>query len=356
MCQHCSTQTHSSPEGDRKGVSFTAFQYKQHIKKLKYLANIPTSVSGSECPQIILDHIFSADYSQLTQSTFSTPLVLNSTPQKPYSSGPNLPPQDLGMIISAILSLRYNIPHRDSCILNPSLNLLIKSSSSSSGGNPTTAFHIPQDLSTIFGHLQLKPVIQSYICCPQCFFLNGLTESFTTDQLHCQCHSDPNDHDPPCTQSLGKFINSFEPQTKNTTKIKKYLSQQKSSFINHLKIGFPYFSRWLELWKFCIKINNFEFPKVPPNVKSGMDWSRDASLALEISMNPHSCPFPVHWPSPLMWTGSMHMESQPCWPELDLSCLFVLISPKWNIEARECLCFRNHSWSKGANFPTIESP
>ncbi|MBW0542458.1 hypothetical protein O181_082173, partial [Austropuccinia psidii MF-1] len=52
MCQHCSTQTHSSPEGDRQGVSFTPFQYKQHIKKLKStiapksLPNIPTSVSG----------------------------------------------------------------------------------------------------------------------------------------------------------------------------------------------------------------------------------------------------------------------------------------------------------------------
>ncbi|MBW0588301.1 hypothetical protein O181_128016 [Austropuccinia psidii MF-1] len=72
--------------------------------------------------------------------------------------------------------------------------------------SPTAAFHIPQDLSSIFEHLQLEPVIQNYICCPQCFFLDGLTESVTTDQPHCQCHNDTNDHDPPCTQSLGKFI------------------------------------------------------------------------------------------------------------------------------------------------------
>ncbi|MBW0463008.1 hypothetical protein O181_002723 [Austropuccinia psidii MF-1] len=58
-----------------------------------------------------------------------------------------------------------------------------------------------------------------------------------------------------------------------------------------------------------------------------MDWSGDASLALEISMTPHSCPFLVHWSSPFMWTGLMHLESQPSWPALDLSCLFVLISP-----------------------------
>ncbi|MBW0550590.1 hypothetical protein O181_090305 [Austropuccinia psidii MF-1] len=156
MCQHCSTKTHSSPECDRKGVSFTPFQYKQRIKNLKSviepksLPNIPTSASVSEFLQSILDQIFPADYSQLTHSTFSTPLGVNSTAQKSYSSSRKLPPQDLGMIISAILSLRYNIPRKASRILNPALNLLIKSSSSSSGGHPTPAFHIPQDLSTIF--------------------------------------------------------------------------------------------------------------------------------------------------------------------------------------------------------------
>ncbi|MBW0516311.1 hypothetical protein O181_056026 [Austropuccinia psidii MF-1] len=212
MCQHCSTQTHSSAEGDRQGFAFTPFQYQQHIKKLKStiapksLRNIPTSASGSEFPQILLNQIFPADYSQLTQITFSTPVGLNSTAQKQYSGPQNLPPQDLGMTISAILSLRYNIPRRASRIRNPTLNLLIKSSISSSGGPPTPVFHIPQDLSTIFQHLQLEPVIQNYICFPQCFFINSLTELVTTDQSHCQHHNEPNDHDPPCTQSLGKFI------------------------------------------------------------------------------------------------------------------------------------------------------
>ncbi|MBW0480840.1 hypothetical protein O181_020555 [Austropuccinia psidii MF-1] len=156
MCQHCSAPTHSSPEGDRQGVALTPFQYKQHIEKLKSaisprsLPNIPTSASGSECPQISLDHIFPDDYSQLTQSAFSTPLGLNSTAQKPYSGSQNLPPQDLGMIMFSILSFRYNIPRRASQILNSTLNLLIKASISSSGGHLTPAFHIPQDLSTIF--------------------------------------------------------------------------------------------------------------------------------------------------------------------------------------------------------------
>ncbi|MBW0500936.1 hypothetical protein O181_040651 [Austropuccinia psidii MF-1] len=109
MCEQFSNQTHSSPEGDRKGAVFTPFQYKQQIKKLKStiapksLPNIPTSESGSECPPIILDQIFPDDYSQLTQSTFSTPAGLNSTAKKPYSRSQILPPQDLGMTISAIL-------------------------------------------------------------------------------------------------------------------------------------------------------------------------------------------------------------------------------------------------------------
>ncbi|MBW0502102.1 hypothetical protein O181_041817 [Austropuccinia psidii MF-1] len=207
MFQHCLTQTHSSTE-------------------------------GSECPQILLDQIFPADYSELTQSTFSTPAGLNSTAQKEYSGSQNLPPQDVGMIISAILSLSCNIPRRASHILNPPLNLLIKSSISSSGGPPTPAFHIPQDLSTIFENLQLEPVIQNYICCPQCFFLNGLTESVTTDQPHCQRHNDPNNHDPPCTQSLGKFIYSFEPHTQNTTNMKQ-------KFIPTKNFIYQPFKNWL---------------------------------------------------------------------------------------------------------------
>ncbi|MBW0462363.1 hypothetical protein O181_002078 [Austropuccinia psidii MF-1] len=83
MCQHFSAQTHSSPEGDRQGVSFTPFQYKQHIKKLKStiapksLPNVPTSASGSECLQTLLDPVFPDDYSQLIQSTCSTPAGLN---------------------------------------------------------------------------------------------------------------------------------------------------------------------------------------------------------------------------------------------------------------------------------------
>ncbi|MBW0542944.1 hypothetical protein O181_082659 [Austropuccinia psidii MF-1] len=77
MCQHCSTQTYSFPKVDRHGVAFTPFQYKKHIKKLKStiapksLPEIPTSASGSDCPQILLDQIFPADYSQLTHSTGS---------------------------------------------------------------------------------------------------------------------------------------------------------------------------------------------------------------------------------------------------------------------------------------------
>ncbi|MBW0540680.1 hypothetical protein O181_080395 [Austropuccinia psidii MF-1] len=157
----------------------------------------------------------------MTQSKSSTPLALNSTALKRYSRSQKLPPQDLGMIISNHLSLRYDIPCRAAHILTPALNLLIKSSISCSGGHSTPTFHIPQDLSTIFAHIQLEPLIESYICFPQCFFLKGLTESVITYQTHCQCHNEPNEHDPPCTKSLGKFIHLVEPCTQNPTNIEK---------------------------------------------------------------------------------------------------------------------------------------
>ncbi|MBW0527184.1 hypothetical protein O181_066899 [Austropuccinia psidii MF-1] len=217
------------------------------------------------------------------------------------------------MIISAILSLWYDIPCRASHILNPTLNLLIKSSIPSSGGHPTPVFHKPQDFSTIFENLQLEPVIQSYICFPKFFFINSLTESVTADQPHCQCHNDPNDHDPPFTQSLGKFINSFEPCTQNTTNIKKNLYQQNLSFINNSKIGLPDFCSGLELWKFNFNINNPKFPKVPPNVTSGMDWSGDTSLELETEMTPHSCPFLVWYSIPLVSVSSLPIKQKNKW-------------------------------------------
>ncbi|MBW0530624.1 hypothetical protein O181_070339 [Austropuccinia psidii MF-1] len=232
------------------------------------------------------------------------------------------------MIISAILSLRYNIPRRASRILNPTLNLLIKSSISRSGGPPTPAFHIPQDLSTIFEHLQLKPVIQNYIGCPQSFFLKGLIESVTTDQPHCQCHNDPNDHDPPCAQSLGKFIYSFEPHTQNTTNMKQTSLPTSHFLYQQVKNWLARFLQQAVIMEILPQHQHSQTPEGSPKCDVWMDWSGDASLALEISMTPHSCPFLVHWPSPFMCTGLMHMESQPGWPVLDLSCSFVLISPQ----------------------------
>ncbi|MBW0493754.1 hypothetical protein O181_033469 [Austropuccinia psidii MF-1] len=294
MCQHCSTQTHSSPDGDRQGVAFTPFQYKQHIKSLKStiapksLPNIPTSASGSECLQILSDQIIPADYLQLTQGTFSTPEGLNSTAHKPYSGSQNLPPQELEMIISAILSLRYNIPHRASCIFNPTLNLLIKSSISSSAGHPTPAFHIPQDLSTIFEHLQLEPVIQDYICCPQCFFLNGLTESVTTDQPHCQCHNYPNDHDSPCTQSLGKLIYSFEPRTQNTTNTKQNFIPTKHFIYQPFKNWLARFLQWAGIIEILHPHQQSQTPEGSPKCEiwDGLVWRRFTGTT-----NSHHPPF-----------------------------------------------------------------
>ncbi|MBW0501104.1 hypothetical protein O181_040819 [Austropuccinia psidii MF-1] len=231
------------------------------------------------------------------------------------------------MIISAILSLRYNIPCRSSRILKPALNPLIKSSISWSGGHLTPTFHIPQDLSTIFELLQWEPVIQNYILWPKCIFINGLTESVITDQPHCQCHNDPNDCDPLHTQSLGKFISSFEPHTQKTTNMKQKFIPTKYLIYQPFKNWLARFLQQDGIMEILSQHQQSQIPKGSPKCDIWDDWSGDASLALEISMTPHSFPFLVHWPSPFMWTVLMHMESQPGWPALDLSCLFVLISP-----------------------------
>ncbi|MBW0581927.1 hypothetical protein O181_121642 [Austropuccinia psidii MF-1] len=114
MFQPFSTKTHSCSKGDRQGVAFTPYQHKQHIKKLKSAIEpkILTFASGSDCPKTCLVPIFPKDYYQLTQSTFFPQWGLNQTALKEYSGSQKLPPQDLGMIISPILYLRYNIARR----------------------------------------------------------------------------------------------------------------------------------------------------------------------------------------------------------------------------------------------------
>ncbi|MBW0542633.1 hypothetical protein O181_082348 [Austropuccinia psidii MF-1] len=151
------------------------------------------------------------------------------------------------------------------------MNLLIKSSILSSGGPPTPGFHIPQHLSTIFEHLQLEPVIQDSIWCPQCFFLNGLTESVTTDQPHCKRHNDPNDHDPPCTQSLGKFIDSFEPHTQSTTNMKQKFIPTKHYIYQQFKNWLGRFLQQAGIMEILHQNQQSQTPKVLPNVKSGMN-------------------------------------------------------------------------------------
>ncbi|MBW0550374.1 hypothetical protein O181_090089 [Austropuccinia psidii MF-1] len=168
------------------------------------------------------------------------------------------------MNISAILSLMYNIPLRASHICNPTLNLLIKSSISSSGGPPTPAFIIPQYLSTIFENLQLEPVIQNYMCCHQFFFLNGLTEYATTDQPHCQRQNDQNDNDPPCIQSLGKFMNSFEPHTQNTTNTKQKFIPTKNFIYKPFKNWRPRSLQWARIVEILHQHQQSQIPEGSP--------------------------------------------------------------------------------------------
>ncbi|MBW0504696.1 hypothetical protein O181_044411 [Austropuccinia psidii MF-1] len=179
------------------------------------------------------------------------------------------------MIISSILSLRYKIPRRASCILNPSLNLLVKSSISSSGGHPTPVFPIPQDLSTIFKHLHLEPVSQNYIFCPKCLFLNGLTESVTTDKPHCQHHNQPNDYHSPCKQSLGKFIHSCELCTQSTNNIRKFLSK-KHFIYQPFKNWLFRFLQWAGIMKILHQHQQSQIPKGSPKCEiwDGLVWRR----------------------------------------------------------------------------------
>ncbi|MBW0568990.1 hypothetical protein O181_108705, partial [Austropuccinia psidii MF-1] len=140
--------------------------------------------------------------------------------------------------------------------------------------SPTPVFHIPQDLSTIFENLQLEPVIQNYICCPECFSLDGFTESVTTDQPHFKCHNDPNDHDSPCTQSLGKYINSFETHTQDTTNIKKGIIPTKHFIYQSFKSWCARFLQKAEIMEILHQHQKSQTPKGSPkcDIWYGLVW------------------------------------------------------------------------------------
>ncbi|MBW0478343.1 hypothetical protein O181_018058 [Austropuccinia psidii MF-1] len=89
---------------------------------------------------------------------------------------------------------------------------------------------------------------------------------------------------------------------------------------------------------------------------SGMDWYGDTSLGLEISITPHSCPFLVHWPSKFLWTGLMHMESQPGWPSLDLSFFLVSISPQVKACSQRMSISQESSLVRRSQLPSIKLP
>ncbi|MBW0501851.1 hypothetical protein O181_041566 [Austropuccinia psidii MF-1] len=128
----------------------------------------------------------------------------------------------------------------------------------------------------MFEHLQLEPVIKNYKCCPQCSFPNGLTESVTTDQPHCQHHDDPNDHDLPCKQSLGKSMSLFEPHTQNTTKMKERFPPKKHFIYQPFKNLLSRFLQWAGIMEILHQHQQSQTPKGSPkcDIWDGLVWRR----------------------------------------------------------------------------------
>ncbi|MBW0480236.1 hypothetical protein O181_019951 [Austropuccinia psidii MF-1] len=119
-------------------------------------------------------------------------------------------------------------------------------------------------------------LIQNYICCPQCFFLNGLNESITTDQPNFQHHNDLNDHDPPCTQSVGKLINSFEPHTQNTTNMKQNIIPTKHFIYQQFKNWLAKFLQVAGMMEILHQHQQSQIIKCSPKCEflDGLVWRR----------------------------------------------------------------------------------
>ncbi|MBW0528330.1 hypothetical protein O181_068045 [Austropuccinia psidii MF-1] len=240
MSQHCSTQSHPSPEGDGQGVAFTPFQDKQHIKNLQSaiesnsIPNMPTSGSQSEFQKILLDQIFSTYYSQLNQSKFSTPAGLNSTAQKSYS---------------------------------------------------------------------------------------------------------------------GKFISLFEPHTQNTTNMEQNFRPSKHFISQPFKKWLARFLQQARIMEVLHQHQQSQIPKGSPKcdnwdglVLRGFTGFRNINDPPLISI-PGALAFLIY----VDWFNAHGKSTQ-------FANIGPIILICLNLPPRECLCCRNHPWSKGANCPTIDLP
>ncbi|MBW0517412.1 hypothetical protein O181_057127 [Austropuccinia psidii MF-1] len=147
-----------------------------------------------------------------------------------------------------------------------------------------------------------------------------MTESVTIDQPHFQSHNEPNNHDPPCTQSLGKLINLVEPPTQDTANIRKKFIPKKHFIYQSFK---DWLSRFLQKAVIMEIVQQHQQSQKSEgslncDIWDGLVW-RHFTGTRKINDPPFIPIFLVHWPFQFMWTGLMHMEAQATWPELDLS-------------------------------------
>ncbi|MBW0505146.1 hypothetical protein O181_044861 [Austropuccinia psidii MF-1] len=70
------------------------------------------------------------------------------------------------------------------------------------------------------------------------------------EKPHFQLHNEPNDHDPTCTQSFGKYINLFESQTQNKTNIKNKSIPKKKLKYQTLNNWIAKFLQWAGIMEF----------------------------------------------------------------------------------------------------------
>lgn len=230
--------THMSLSGLRPGLPFTPYQYKKHLQAPPSRPSPYSQIhqSGSQpvtqTRKILPMGSSLPSLSEVQPQTNSPPSGMQIIQAEQWALIPWVHNQRhviLSMVTAAILNLHHQSSRKATHFVLRALNLqnetVCRELLQEGTGAPPIPNQIPLHITTIFNRLHLEPILEIYVCCPECFYLVALEKDVTQADVTCLRHLRPFDLEPACTSPL-VLQKSYKSGPKETfTAIKPFIYQ-----------------------------------------------------------------------------------------------------------------------------------
>nr|CAK26784.1 TPA: transposase domain-containing protein [Phakopsora pachyrhizi] len=248
LCEVCEKKTHSSPHGTLPGIPYTKPSYIKHLAQINH-AESQKTVDDNEEKSSNTSENSNQNFPSKTFSFSSNLPALNlqqnhSIPQfdanrfRPLDWRYDHKVELISMVICSILSLFENISHTASRFLLQSTRILIYSMRPNTENLKGHSLDLPKDPETVYKQLNLETDFQTYVCCPECFYLESLVDDVQSSNISCSRHMKTFDDSPQCSTILGHFSVS----NNQNEKLKKI---QEKKFIPIKPFVYHPFKLWL---------------------------------------------------------------------------------------------------------------